>query len=113
MEKLKWPDDEPIEAKMVSRAIENAQKQIEELNFERRKNVLKYDDVMNTQRTGDLRASARRSSRAATSRTQALEMVEETVGNTVGHPVPAGRVPRGLGPRRAVHDAAGRSTPCR
>jgi len=50
MERLKWPDDEPITAKMVTRAVENAQKQIEELNFERRKNVLKYDDVMNTQR---------------------------------------------------------------
>jgi preprotein translocase subunit SecA len=50
MERLKWPDDEPITAKMVSRAVESAQRQIEELNFERRKNVLKYDDVMNTQR---------------------------------------------------------------
>ena len=35
---------------MVSRAVENAQKQIEELNYERRKNVLKYDEVMNGQR---------------------------------------------------------------
>ncbi len=50
MERLKWPDDEPITAKMVTKAVENAQRQIEELNFERRKNVLKYDDVMNTQR---------------------------------------------------------------
>jgi len=50
MERLKWPDDEPITAKMVTRAVENAQKQIEELNYERRKNVLKYDDVMNNQR---------------------------------------------------------------
>jgi preprotein translocase subunit SecA len=50
MERLKWPDDEPITAKMVSRAVESAQRQIEELNFERRKNVLKYDDVMSTQR---------------------------------------------------------------
>jgi len=50
MERLKWPDDEAIEAKMVSRAVENAQKQIEELNYERRKNVLKYDEVMNGQR---------------------------------------------------------------
>ncbi|HEY5859738.1 MAG TPA: preprotein translocase subunit SecA, partial [Actinomycetota bacterium] len=46
MERLKWPDDEAIEAKMVSRAVENAQKQIEELNYERRKNVLKYDEVV-------------------------------------------------------------------
>jgi preprotein translocase subunit SecA len=51
MERFNWPEDEPIEAKMVSRAVENAQKQIEELNYERRKNVLKYDEVMNGQRT--------------------------------------------------------------
>ena len=50
MERLKWPEDEPITAKMVTRAVESAQRQIEELNFERRKNILKYDDVMNTQR---------------------------------------------------------------
>jgi preprotein translocase subunit SecA len=50
MERLKWPDDEPITAKLVTRAVENAQKQIEELNYERRKNVLKYDEVMNGQR---------------------------------------------------------------
>jgi preprotein translocase subunit SecA len=51
MERLKWPEDEPIEARMVTRAVENAQGQIEELNYERRKNVLKYDEVMNGQRT--------------------------------------------------------------
>jgi preprotein translocase subunit SecA len=51
MERFNWPEDEPIEHKMVSRAVENAQKQIEELNYERRKNVLKYDEVMNGQRT--------------------------------------------------------------
>ena len=50
MERLKWPEGEPIEAKMVTKAVENAQKQIEELNYERRKNVLKYDEVMNGQR---------------------------------------------------------------
>jgi preprotein translocase subunit SecA len=50
MDRFKWPEDEPIEAKMVTRAVENAQGQIEELNYERRKNVLKYDEVMNGQR---------------------------------------------------------------
>src|SRR4029077_7332953 len=50
MERLKWPEGEPIEARMVTKAVENAQKQIEELNYERRKNVLKYDEVMNGQR---------------------------------------------------------------
>jgi len=50
MDRLKWPEDEPIQARMVTRAIETAQKNVEEQNFEIRKNLLKYDDVMNTQR---------------------------------------------------------------
>ena len=44
------PDDAPIESKMVSNAIRSAQTQVEAQNFEIRKNVLKYDDVMNRQR---------------------------------------------------------------
>jgi preprotein translocase subunit SecA len=44
------PDDVPIEAKMVSNAIRSAQSQVEAQNFEIRKNVLKYDDVLNRQR---------------------------------------------------------------
>ncbi|GAA2086634.1 preprotein translocase subunit SecA [Brevibacterium salitolerans] len=45
------PDDVPLEAKMVSRAIQSAQSQVESRNAEQRKNVLKYDDVLNRQRT--------------------------------------------------------------
>jgi preprotein translocase subunit SecA len=45
------PEDAPIESKMVSNAIRSAQTQVEAQNFEMRKNVLKYDDVMNRQRT--------------------------------------------------------------
>ena len=44
------PEDTPIESKMVSNAIKSAQTQVESQNFEVRKNVLKYDDVMNRQR---------------------------------------------------------------
>ncbi|MEY2663743.1 MAG: hypothetical protein RIR35_551 [Actinomycetota bacterium] len=44
------PEDTPIESKMVSNAIKSAQTQVESQNFEMRKNVLKYDDVMNRQR---------------------------------------------------------------
>ena len=80
MERLKWPDDEPITAKMVSRAVENAQRQIEELNFERRKNVLKYDDVDEHPAPGDLRRAPEGSSRARTSGTRRCEMVEQVVG---------------------------------
>ena len=50
MDRLKIPEDVPIEAKMVTKAIERAQHQVEQRNFEIRKNVLKYDDVINKQR---------------------------------------------------------------
>ena len=48
--RLNLPDDVPIEAKMVTRAIKSAQTQVEQQNFEVRKYVLKYDEVMNQQR---------------------------------------------------------------
>ncbi|SEK23518.1 protein translocase subunit secA [Blastococcus sp. DSM 46786] len=51
MNTLRVPDDQPIESKMVSRAILSAQTQVEQQNFEVRKNVLKYDEVLNRQRT--------------------------------------------------------------
>jgi preprotein translocase subunit SecA len=50
MDRLRLPEDQPIEANMVSKAIERAQRQVESQNFEIRKNVLKYDEVMNRQR---------------------------------------------------------------
>jgi preprotein translocase subunit SecA len=45
-----FPDDVPLEARMVTKAIERAQRTVEDRNFEIRKNVLKYDEVMNEQR---------------------------------------------------------------
>ncbi|MGQ0847929.1 MAG: preprotein translocase subunit SecA [Actinomycetota bacterium] len=50
MERLRIPDDVPIEAGMVSKAIERAQHTVESQNFDIRKNVLQYDEVMNRQR---------------------------------------------------------------
>ncbi len=50
VERLGLPDDMPIDAKILSNGIENAQKKIEDQNFKRRKYVLTYDDVMNQQR---------------------------------------------------------------
>ena len=50
MERMRLADDVPLEAKIVSKAIERAQTQVESQNFEIRKNVLKYDEVMNRQR---------------------------------------------------------------
>ena len=68
MKKLGMEEDVPIESPMVSRAIERAQKQVEQRNFEIRKHLLEYDDVNNKQRTeiyslraGCSRARSRRS----------------------------------------------------
>src|ERR671934_108242 len=51
MERFKIPEDQPMEAAILSKQIEGAQKKVEEQNFVMRKNVLKYDDVLNRQRT--------------------------------------------------------------
>jgi preprotein translocase subunit SecA len=88
MERLKWPDDEPITAKMVTRAVESAQRQIEELNFERRKNILKYDDVMNTQR-GVIYEERQKILEGADFKDEALDMVEDVVRRTVERVAPA------------------------
>ncbi|QPK79692.1 preprotein translocase subunit SecA [Corynebacterium lizhenjunii] len=50
MNRLNVPDDVPIDSKMVSNSIKTAQAQVENQNFEMRKNVLKYDEVLNEQR---------------------------------------------------------------
>src|SRR5690606_38296937 len=50
MTRLNIPDDVPIESKIVTNAIKSAQSQVEQQNFEMRKNVLKYDEVLNRQR---------------------------------------------------------------
>jgi preprotein translocase subunit SecA len=88
MNRLKWPEDEPITARIVTRAIENAQKQVEAVNFERRKNVLKYDEVMNTQRTivyGDRGKILR----GEDLRDRALDMVAQVIEGTVAQYVSA------------------------
>ncbi len=50
MERMGMPDNEPIEHPWVTKSVENAQKKVEERNFDIRKNVLEYDDVMSSQR---------------------------------------------------------------
>jgi preprotein translocase subunit SecA len=82
MERLKWPDDEPIQAKMVTKAIESAQRQVEELNFTRRKNVLKYDEVPNTQRTV-IYAERRKVLEGHDLKDEALDMIADVVDATV------------------------------
>ncbi len=82
MERLKIPDDVPIEAKMVSRAIERAQTQVESMNFEIRKNVLKYDEVMDKQRQV-IYSERRKILEGEDMHEQALELVSEVVENVV------------------------------
>jgi preprotein translocase subunit SecA len=82
MTRLKWPEDEPITAKMVSRAIETAQRQVEGQNFEIRKNVLKYDEVKNTQRKV-IYEERRKIIEGRDLRDDTLEMVEEALRETV------------------------------
>ncbi len=86
MERLKWPDDEPITARMVTRAVESAQKQIEELNFERRKNILKYDDVMNTQRKV-IYEEREKILRGEDFKEEALDMVTDVIERTIAEHV--------------------------
>ncbi|MHB8510889.1 MAG: preprotein translocase subunit SecA [Actinomycetota bacterium] len=82
MERLKIPEDQPIEAKMVSKAIARAQRQVEEQNFEIRKNVLKYDDVINKQR--EVVYDERNKVLDGISlREQSLEFVSEAIENAV------------------------------
>jgi preprotein translocase subunit SecA len=83
MDRLKWPEGEPITAKMVTRAIETAQKNVEEHNFEIRKNVLKYDEVMNNQR-GVIYGERRKILEGRDLQEEALEWVAEVVNDTVG-----------------------------
>ncbi len=76
--RLNVPEDVPIESKMVSRAIQSAQSQVEQQNFEIRKNVLKYDEVLNRQRLV-IYEERRRVLHGEDLRDQMLRFVEETV----------------------------------
>ena len=76
--RLNLPDDVPIEAKMVTRAIKSAQTQVEQQNFEVRKNVLKYDEVMNQQRMV-IYAERRRILEGENLQEQAFDMVRDVI----------------------------------
>ncbi|HSL41137.1 MAG TPA: preprotein translocase subunit SecA, partial [Desulforhopalus sp.] len=78
MDKLGMEEDEPIEHTMISRAIENAQRKVEGHNFEIRKHLLEYDDVMNKQR--EVIYQQRRDVLAGEEVTQVIEdMIEDLV----------------------------------
>jgi preprotein translocase subunit SecA len=82
MDRLKIPEDVPIEAKMVTRAIERAQRQVEARNFEIRKTVLKYDDVINKQREV-IYAERNKILDGESLRDNAVAFIEEVVRGTV------------------------------
>ena len=78
MNRLNVPDDVPIEAKMVTNAIKSAQTQVESQNFEMRKNVLKYDEVMNFQRKV-IYAERRQILEGLDLRDQVRAMIDDTI----------------------------------
>jgi preprotein translocase subunit SecA len=87
MERLGMEDDVPIEAKMVSRAIENAQKRVEGHNFDIRKNLIEYDDVMNLQRKA-IYALRRKVLGDAPMELEVLEIVDRVVVSLVEETIP-------------------------
>ncbi len=82
MDKLGMEDDEPIEHSLVTKSIENAQKKVEGRNFNIRKYVLEYDDVMNQQREV-IYAQRKKILAKADLRENIMEMVEKVVARTM------------------------------
>ena len=82
LDKLGPGEGEPIEHKMLTKRIEGAQKKVEEQNFEIRKNVLKYDDVLNHQR-GVVYAERRAVLEGGDMREQVLEWIDEVLEGAV------------------------------
>ncbi|HMC08510.1 MAG TPA: preprotein translocase subunit SecA [Actinomycetota bacterium] len=83
MERLNLPEEMPIESKMVSKAIERAQSQVEAQNYELRKNVLKYDEVMNKQREV-VYEQRRQLLEGADLSEKTLEFVGDTIEGVIG-----------------------------
>ncbi len=90
MEALGVDEDTPIEQKMLSNAIESAQKRVESKNFQTRKTVLEYDDVMNTQR--EVIYKQRREVLDGKDLTEGVRnMIENVISRQVtGHPLQSG-----------------------
>jgi len=82
METFNFPDDLPIQHPIISRAIENAQRQVEGRNFEIRKNVLEYDDVMNKQREV-IYARRKKILEEENLRSVVCEMIKDIIGRSV------------------------------
>jgi preprotein translocase subunit SecA len=92
MDRLNLPEDVPISHRMVTKAIENAQRQVEAQNFERRKNVLKYDEVLNKQREV-IYEVRRRVLEGEDLSEQMLEFLGDTVTSLIDEHCPEGVYP--------------------
>ena len=82
MEAMQIPEDQPIENKMIGRAIESAQAKIEGFNFDARKHILEYDDVMNKQRETIYRKRLEVLA-GASLREQVLDIIAQEIGKIV------------------------------
>ena len=82
MERFNFPDDLPIQHPIINRSIENAQRQVESRNFEIRKHVLEYDDVMNKQRE-IIYAKRRKILEGSDLKTEVLNIVHDVVERTI------------------------------
>ena len=100
IDRFKLPESEPMEASILSKQIESAQKKVEEQNFVARKNVLKYDDVMNTQR--QVIYEQRRRVLEGEDLSGDMEGWIDELVESIGAGAHTGRVRRGVGPGRAL-----------
>ncbi|HRY52579.1 MAG TPA: preprotein translocase subunit SecA [Candidatus Portnoybacteria bacterium] len=82
MEAMNLPEDQPIENKIITRAIESAQSKIEGFNFDTRKHVLEYDDVMNKQRETIYR-KRKEVLEAENLKEQTLDIISQEIGKIV------------------------------
>lgn len=82
MERLGMDDDQPIEHPLITRSIENAQKRVEARNFDIRKHVLEYDDVMNKQREV-IYSQRKKVLEGENLKESILGMIEEVISNMV------------------------------
>jgi preprotein translocase subunit SecA len=92
MGKLGMEEDVPIEHRMVSRAIENAQKKVENHNFEMRKHILEYDDVMNQQRKV-IYEQRRQILAGSDLKDEVIGLAEELFGGVINFYCPEGAYP--------------------
>jgi len=109
MDRLRIDEDTPIEAGLVSRQIESAQKKVEQYHFDVRKHVLEYDDVMNVQRRV-IYEERRKVLRGENLRQNIVDMIERLLGEIVDLYCPSG-VPREEWDLRGLQEAAAALAP--